>query len=152
MNTKRIGLLIQLGAILLFLLPALYLAYHSYSFLNDAAAKVGVVMDERMYYSTPGAGSREGSTQEFVPIVTYIVDQDTFQVEKMWALGEELQRGDTAIVKYQPANPENARVDTFGESYGLPSLLGVIFLIVFLVGNTIRSETKNPNDDAAPHP
>lgn len=132
------------GAVLLIVGGAI--AYSTVSFLGAADRVDGKVVDltERMSSHRTGSGTVRTSTLWY-PTVEYSVDGQTYSFQSDTGSDPPAYEvGETAEVAYDPDNPHDARLASFGNAFLAPLIvggLGIVFtpigVVLFVKGRRI---------------
>lgn len=113
----------------------IYIYSNSLAFLDHAKSATGTVV-EIAISSSNRPGKKEKVTQR--PIIEFQLesgDKARFKSE-LGTKSSSYSVGDTVPVLYDPAEPSEARIDSFLTKYGLETLLsslGTIFLAIGLI-------------------
>jgi hypothetical protein len=123
---KGVGLFF-LGIILLVI--GVYLLKNKMEFLNNSVQVVGTIIDVE--------SSRSNSTTYYYPVISFhTLDGTTytFSSETGSSAAFDINKGDKISVRYTEENPQNAKVDSFMELWGLPLALLLAAIVLLLVG------------------
>ena len=118
------------------LLVGFGMAWGAYALYGNARAFRATALEaEGTVVDLAGERNSDGKTM-YSPVVEFTTaDGRTLQFTGSTSSNPpSWSRGDTAKVLYQPANPEQARLDSFMETWFGPLILGFFALVVLLVG------------------
>jgi hypothetical protein len=121
-------LVIGLGCVAL--VGALATALHTWHFTRDAQRAGGAVIEMRQQTD------KDSGSVSYAPTFRF---QDASGTQRtvsspFYSSPSEFHVGDSVTVLYRSDDPEAARIDTYWQVWGLPSLLGIIGSIQLPVG------------------
>jgi len=112
------------------LAPALWIGYHSWSFLQAAQSAQGTVVDLEWSDDTDSSGAR--------PVVRYEVRGEPYQISgDLWSSPPAYAVGDTVRVLYPPGQAKARQIESWFDFWFLPSLLGGMGLLFAGIGGGV---------------
>jgi len=111
------------------LLAGVFYGYESLMLVQNGSRTNGRVVGfhERM--------SDEDQQLRYAPVIEYAVDGKSYRFAGAnYANSPAYNIGETLDLYYDPAKPDQARLDRFGSLWGLPAGLSIAGLIVFVIG------------------
>jgi hypothetical protein len=112
------------------LVPAIWIGYQSWGFLQAAKAAPGTVTALEWNGESNSSGAR--------PVVAYELRGEPYQVAgTAWSSPPAYAVGDQVQVLYPPDQPRAARLYSWFEFWFVPTLLGSVGLLFALVGGGI---------------
>ena len=108
---------------------AAWYGYGSYNLTTNGAVVTGTVIENRVVSDSEG-----GDT--YKPIIQYDVDGETYTLESLNSSDPPAYRvGERVSLRYNPAKPEDARINSLWDLWLVPCLLGPAALVLAVVIN-----------------
>jgi hypothetical protein len=102
--------------------------YGSYALMRTGATVLGTVIENRVVSGDDG--------DSYKPIVEYTVDGETYTFESLNSSDPPAYRvGETVSLRYDPAKPQVARINSLFDLWLMPAILAPVALVLALVVN-----------------
>lgn len=118
---------------LLLAVLAVFLGMRSYTLSTKGAVVSGTVV---RYVEE----DKSASFTDFYPVVEFEVDGQTYSVRSQntygwWNQYTRFPIGETVEMRYDPADPANAEINSWADLWGEPIILGIFALAALIVTN-----------------
>ncbi len=119
------------GTVMLFI--ALGTGLYNWHFIRVARTATGIVTEMRT------SQGHDGNDLTYAPVFRFTDDsgQGHTVASTLYQSPPAFQVGDSVPVLYVPANPQSARINTFGQIWFIPIFLGIFGTIWVLIGQIV---------------